>query len=434
MTVKEMRAKAFGIIKEARNLWDIAEAKEGGPTAEDVKALDVALDSAGDIEERATKLGTLEEFEKRAEEIDFRPVTAGDSSRDSGSGTTPEGERDLSVLPEKVREFARGYAERSPENAKYVRVSCTPEYRAAFRAYVSSRGVTPEQQRALSEGTDSEGGFLVPIDYDFQLLLQPTTEAVMPPLVARGTTNSMTVKRPTVGAMAVTWGSEAGVKPFQDFVAASTEVKIRKLVGITKSSEELEEDSGVDLGQLLATLYADAAAVKIDTAILNGNPLAANPEPTGIRNGAVVTRVNTAAVATIAADDFIELIYSVPRQYANNTKLVMGRVTEKRVRKFKDGDGQYIWGPGIGGGTPPNLLGVDIHWPLGGLDETSATGAEIAVAGDFKQGYLWVERLGTTIQRLDELYAVNDQVGFKFRMRVGGNVATADALRILKVA
>ena len=108
----------------------------------------------------------------------------------------------------------------------------------------------------------------------------------------------------------------------------------------------------------------------------------------------------------------------------------MNDATISAIRKLKDGQGQYIWQPGIKEGAPDMLFNQKVlmsnYMPLIG------SGNKVILYGDYS--YYWLaEREGRTLERLNELYAVTDQVGFKMTERLDGRLILPEAVKCLKM-
>ena len=123
----------------------------------------------------------------------------------------------------------------------------------------------------------------------------------------------------------------------------------------------------------------------------------------------------------------VDLVYAVKAGYRQNGTFVMNRRTQAEVRKLKDDNGNYLWQPGLAAGEPATLLG----YPVMSDDNMPDMGADsLSVAfGDFRRGYLIVDRLGVRVLR--DPYSAKPYVLTK---RVGGGVADFDAIKLLKFA
>jgi HK97 family phage major capsid protein len=126
----------------------------------------------------------------------------------------------------------------------------------------------------------------------------------------------------------------------------------------------------------------------------------------------------------------IDLAYAVKSGYRANAHFVMNRATEAAIRKFKDADGNYIWQPAGRPGDMPTLLG---H-PVAESEDMPdiAADAHAVAFGDFRRGYLVVDRVGIRILR--DPYSAKPYVLFYTTKRVGGGIQDFDAIKLLKFA
>jgi HK97 family phage major capsid protein len=95
----------------------------------------------------------------------------------------------------------------------------------------------------------------------------------------------------------------------------------------------------------------------------------------------------------------------------------------------------YLLQPDVQLGFPFRILGRPVvEWgDFPAITSTTLTDAQVVCAiGDFRQGYLIVDRLDMEVQRLNELYAANGVVGFGITKRVGGGVILPAAIQFLK--
>ena len=100
------------------------------------------------------------------------------------------------------------------------------------------------------------------------------------------------------------------------------------------------------------------------------------------------------------------------------------------LRTLKDNSGQYLWMPSVAEGTPQKILGRPLY--VSGFMPTMEAGAKTLLFGDFS--YYWVaDRQGRVFDRLNELFALNDQVGFKATQRVDGRLVLPEAVKVLQM-
>lgn len=305
--------------------------------------------------------------------------------------------------------------------------------REAFFNFVRGRGIAPEFRAALIE--DATGEILVPEDVEAGIRRGLAADNIMRTLATVRTTQSNRLRRRSITEVAMGWGKletgaslvESTPTPSEDFIY------VEDLYGLVRVGEDELMDADINLQQILEDSFGRAGAEMEETAFVVGTGHA-NEQPEGFTLGATVTRVDADGPGAIIADDFLTLMYAVPARYRRNGSFLVNSATELAMRKLKDTDGQYLWQPSLQVGTPTSFGGRPIYNQEDLLNIPSAgTARDIAAFGDWKAGYMIVDRLRITVKRLNELYASQGMVGFIGHQRVGGGVVEADALRILRV-
>ena len=134
--------------------------------------------------------------------------------------------------------------------------------------------------------------------------------------------------------------------------------------------------------------------------------------------------------ATNPSDVLVDLIYALKSGYRQNASFVMNRKTQSAIRRFKDDNGQYLWAPPASIGQAATLMGFPV---VEAEDMPDIAANECAVAfGDFKRGYLIVDRAGMRVLR--DPYSAKPYVLFYTTKRVGGGVQDYAAIKLLKFA
>jgi len=144
--------------------------------------------------------------------------------------------------------------------------------------------------------------------------------------------------------------------------------------------------------------------------------------------GSISTGVDGDFAASDPADALVNLIYTPKQAYRANGGFVVNRSVLSRIRKFKDADGNYIWQPSSQAGEPARLMGYPIT-EAEDMPDISSGSASIAF-GDFRRGYLIVDRVGVRVLR--DPYSAKPYVLFYTTKRVGGGVQDFDAIKVLK--
>lgn len=314
-----------------------------------------------------------------------------------------------------------------PENTKMEEKKgrASDAYKKAF--WNGMRSKHASVSNVLSEGTDSEGGYLVPDEYENTLVQALEGENVIRGRSHVITTSNGTHKIPVVASKGeASWIDENGAYPEDDDTFSQVNIDAHKVGTIIKVSEELLNDSAFNLESYFAQEFARRIGTKEEDAFINGN---GSSKPTGILVSAEVG-VTAASDKTITADELIDLFYSLKGSYRRNAVWVLNDSTVKVIRKLKDENGQYIWQPALKDGDHDTLLGRPIL-TTGAMPEIAAD-AKPVIFGDLS--YYWIgDRQGVTFKRLNERYADMGQVGFLASKRVDGKLVLPEAIKVLKM-
>ncbi len=303
------------------------------------------------------------------------------------------------------------------------------EYKNAFWKVMRNKN-NYEVQNALQVGTDSEGGYLVPDEFEKTLIECLEEENIFRQLAKVITTSSGDKKIPVVATKGTaSWVDEEGVIPESDDSFGQVSIGAYKLATMIKVSEELLNDSVFNLEAYIAKEFARRIGAREEEAFFIGDGVG---KPTGIFNitGGAQPGVTTASATAITLDEVMDLFYSLKSPYRKNAVFLTNDSTVKNLRKLKDGNGQYIWQPSITAGTPDTILNRPVKTSAY-VPAISAAAKTIAF-GDFS--YYWVaDRQGRSFQRLNELFAATGQVGFKATQRVDGKLILAEAIKVLQM-
>ena len=302
------------------------------------------------------------------------------------------------------------------------------EYRQNFWNMMRSKAPMPTVLNALQIGTDSEGGYLVPDEYERTLVEALEEENVFRQLAKVIQTSSGDRKIPVVASKGTaSWIDEEGVYTESDDSFAQVSIGAYKLGTMIKVSEELLNDSVFDLESYIAREFARRIGAKEEEAFFTGD---GTGKPLGIltASGGAETGVTAASATAVTADELMDLFYSLKSPYRKNAVWVLNDSTIKAIRKLKDNNGQYLWQPSLVSGTPDTILGRPVK--TSAYMPVIAAGAKTIAFGDFS--YYWIaDRQGRSFKRLNELYAANGQVGFLGSQRVDGKMILPEAVKVL---
>ena len=312
---------------------------------------------------------------------------------------------------------------------KEKRGRASDEYKGSFWNAMRVKAPMPSVLNALQEGTDSEGGYLVPDEFERTLVEALEEENVFRTLAHVIQTSSGDRKIPVVASKGTaSWVDEEGAYTESDDAFSQVSIGAYKLGTMIKVSEELLADSVFDLEAYISKEFARRIGAREEESFFNGD---GKGKPLGILAdaGGAEIGVNAGSPTAITADDVIDLFYSLKAPYRKNAVWVMNDATVKQIRKLKDSTGQYLWQPSLVAGTPDTILGRPVK--TSAFMPTAAAGAKTIAFGDFK--YYWIaDRQGRTFKKLSELYAANGQVGFLGTQRVDGKLILPEAIKVLK--
>lgn len=302
------------------------------------------------------------------------------------------------------------------------------EYRQAFWKAMRNKN-SYDVQNALQIGTDSEGGYLVPDEFERTLIEALEEENIFRTLAKVITTSSGDRKIPVVASKgSASWVDEEGPIPESDDAFTQVSIGAYKLATMIKVSEELLNDSVFNLETYIANEFARRIGAKEEEAFFIGD---GTGKPTGIFNatGGASLGITAASATAITVDEVMDLFYSLKSPYRKKAVFIMNDATVKAIRKLKDGNGQYLWQPSIAAGQPDTILNRPVK--TSAFVPTIAAAAKTIAFGDFS--YYWVaDRQGRSFQRLNELFAATGQVGFKGTQRVDGKLILAEAIKVLQ--
>jgi HK97 family phage major capsid protein len=318
------------------------------------------------------------------------------------------------------------------------------EHKAAFEAYVRRGEVASLKSleaKALATVTDAQGGYLVPDDTEREI---GRRLAEISPIRAIASVQQVTgsvFRKPfATEGFASGWAGETAARtqsatPVLDELAFPA----MELYAMPAATQTLLDDSAVDLDRWIAGEVETAFAEQESVAFVTGDgttrpqgfltPLkVANSAWIWGRIGYVATGAAGAFGASAPSDSLLDLVYGLRAGYRQNASFVMNRRTQAAVRKLKDSDGRYLWEPPASGQANATLLGFPVVEAEAMPD--IADGAHAIAFGDFRRGYLVVDRIGVRILR--DPFTAKPYVLFYTTKRVGGGVQDFDAIKTLK--
>lgn len=417
--VIELQEERAAQVKQMRAILDAADAETRELTGEEREQYD-RLEA--DVDAKAARIA--DEQRIRALELGLEEREGLDPRRTRGGGET------------EADELRAAYKDAFESYMRFGIAGMGTEARS-----ILSKGLDTSEKRDQTKGSNTSGGFIVPTDFQKQLvehLVQAGTmrQTRATVIVTQAGENIQFPKTTAHGA--ATWQAEGSTFSSADETFGQVTLGAYKAVRLVKVSIELLQDNAVDLEGFLSKELGRAIGALENTAFVNGS---GTSQPTGIIANATQGKQGaTGQTAAVSADDVIDLFYSVPPQYRRSAEWQMADSTMKAIRKLKDSTGNYLWAPGIGGygagavlanGAPDTLLGRPI-WDDPDVPAMSASAKSI-LFGDYSA--YWIRDVGVVgpvagekgvgafmVRRLEERFADSGEVGFLAWHRTDGNL------------
>ena len=294
----------------------------------------------------------------------------------------------------------------------------TIDPRTACDQYLRRGIQTPEVLNEAPSGV----GYLLPKHLEAKLVNAMNAIGVLRPLCTEVTTTGDSALPIVCGHGKPAWVPEGHPIPLVKDAFDRVNLDSHKLAAIIRVTSELLKDSAIDIEAYLATAFADRLAVSEEEAFLAGDGV---DKPLGLIQQAKVG-CTTENAGTVSLQDVLNLIFSVPEKHRRNGTLLMNDNTLLQLYKQAMEQGKQLLFD-----KPDTFFGMPIV-RCGAMPDAQPGNIPI-LFGDFKQVY--INNNGQrNIKRLDQLFIVNDHIGFLLSERVGNKLAVPDAVKGLKVA
>ena len=387
--ISAMREKRAGLWEQTKSFLDTHTDKDGKLSAEDAAAYD-------QMEQEVVDLGKdIERLERQAS-IDAELATP-------------------TLQPITNQPGQDGQEAKTGRASDEYRKAMLQALRTNFR----------QVSNVLEEGVDTNGGYLVPEEYDRRLIDVLNEENIMRGLATTITTSGEHKINLAATKPAASWIEEGGALTFGDATFDQILMDAYKLHVAIKITEELLYDNAFGLESYIIDQFGQAIGNAEEDAFLNGD---GKHKPTGLFTSAKVGV--TTSTANISADDMINLVYSLKRPYRKNASFITNDQTLSALRKLKDNNNAYIWQPSYQAGEPDRLLGYTLH--TSAYVPTIAAGKPVIAFGDYSY-YNIGDRGSRSMQELKELFAGNGMIGYVMKERVDGKLVLPEAVQLLQM-
>lgn len=318
-------------------------------------------------------------------------------------------------------------------------------YKTAFESFMrkNDRVLTAEELKTLSVGSDPDGGYYVQPDMSGRIV-----KKVYETSPVRQNASTMTIGTDALEGIEDLGEAGAGYAGEQAQGSDTTTPQVGRwripvfwIDTEPKATQQLLDDANVDIEGWLGGKVSDkfsrfenaefvtGAANKIRGFMLGYTPAA--------DSGSGVTWGTVGYVATGAAGDFatnnpadkiVDLVATLKNDYLANAKFFTRRSVIAKMRKFKDGQGQYLWQPSLQAGIPEMFMG----YPIVRMEDISAlaTNSYSLAFGDLAQAYQIVDRIGIRVLR--DPYTSKPYIKFYTTKRTGGGMVNFEAIKLQK--
>ncbi|MBD9542941.1 phage major capsid protein [Ensifer sp. ENS04] len=407
--ITELREKQQKLVADARALLaDIKDDTAEARVAELETQHDAAMAEYDRLEARIKREEGLEERERELNAADERRPTA-DTRATTGAPERSEAEK----YADAFRTFVRG-----------GRSQLSAEQRGILKNY---------EERAQSVGTNTAGGYLVPVIFQEELI---KSLKAWGPMMDPGVTRMLT----TATGAALTFPTMNDTANVGALIAENTQVSLAEIAfgtktidaykytsGVVLVSDELLQDAVLDVESIIRDAMSERIGRIANTHLTTGD---GSSKPNGIITAA--TAVNGSDDVTVTFDDLIELEHSVDPAYRSDPscRWMFNDSTLKSLRKIKNLEGDYIWQPAdVKAGAPAQILnyGYSINQAMASIGASAKP-----VAFGAMNKYIVRNVKEFAIKRLVERYADYGQVGFIGFTRFDGELLDAAAVKVLQ--
>lgn len=314
-------------------------------------------------------------------------------------------------------------------------------YAKAFDQFVRKGDSSELETKSVNTGADADGGFAVPEEIDrnmLELLKDMSPMRQVCNVISVGTSDYKRLVN--LGGAGSGWVGEEAARPA---TGTPTLAQIAAVMGEIYANPQATQASLDDIlfnaETWLGNEVSKEFAEKEGAAFLLGDgvnkpkgilaaPMALTADST--RPFKTIQNMKSGAAGDFDADDLINLIYTLKAGYRQNGRFMMNGMTLAKVRKMKDGQGNYLWQPGLQLGQPSTLLNYGVAENEDMPDV--AADAHAVMFGDFKRAYTIVDRMGTRVLR--DPYTNKPYVGFYTTKRVGGMLEDSQAIKVLTLS
>lgn len=304
------------------------------------------------------------------------------------------------------------------------------EERKAFRVYLN-RGdrASDVEKKAMVEAIDTQGGYMAPAETSTEFLRNLVEFSPIRSIASVRSIAAPSVKYPKrTGITNAQWEGEAEDSEESTIALGQVEVPARKLMTYVDLSNELLADSDGAAEREVRLALAEDFGQKEGAAFVNGDGF---KQPQGLMTHPGIPSLPNGHATNLSADSLVDLMYSLQSAFRGRATWLMSDTTLAKIRKLKDGQGNFLWQPAFTASQPETILGRPVVTAVD-MPDALANNSPI-MFGDFS-GYRIVDRLALSILVNPYLLATKGLTRMHATRRVGGKVIQPTAFRKLKMS
>lgn len=401
-----------------------------------------------DIAQVTEELGRTWEAHKEAVESCAREVKrAGDIGAENQQKLDRIGDRLDRLVSEKQQ--IETAVRRPPHGGGEDRAQLGPaaiQHKSQFLQFLrkgQDQGLAEIERKALSVGSDPDGGYLVPQEMSERIVKRVEQMSPFRTLATsvQISTEAMEGLR-DIDEAGAGWTTETGARSETTSPSLGKwRIPVAEMYAEPRATQTFLDDAAVDVDAWLSAKIADRFARLENAAFIGGDGIAkprgfasypTQATPDAARAWGVFEHVATGANGAFAASDPADVLFdaieAMKPGYLAGASWIARRQVIAAIRKMKASDGSFLWQPGLQQGQPPTLLDVPVA-----TDEDMpalATGSLSLALGNFREAYQIVDRLGIRVLR--DPYTAKPYVKFYATKRVGGDVVNFEAVKFVK--
>lgn len=314
-------------------------------------------------------------------------------------------------------------------------------YKSAFERYLrkDDRVLTADEQKALSVGSDPDGGYVVYPDMSGRIVRKVFETSPVRSYAAVQVISSDALEGVyDLGEASSGWVAETAARTETNTPEIGVwRIPVHEQYAEPRVTQKLLDDAAINIEAWLADKVAEKLVRTENTAFVSGDGVG---KPRGFLTYAdgttlpgTIEQFDTGVNGGFAADPnggnvFLSAVYGMKEAYRANGVFFMNRGTLEAVRKLRDGDSNYLWQPSFQAGEPSRLLG----YPVAGFEDMpthTGTGALAIAFADMSQAYQIVDRMGIRVLR--DPYTSKPYIKFYTTKRVGGDVLNFEAIKLI---